>query len=102
MTATKDGALIDAFVQPRARRQAVAGLHGTALKLKVKSPPVEGRANREAEELVATVLDLPRAAVSVVGGHTSRHKRIAVVGLPAQLVSNRLSVVLSSSAHESR
>ncbi|MGH2747061.1 MAG: DUF167 domain-containing protein [Actinomycetota bacterium] len=100
VTRSKDRVLIDAFVQARAARTAVVGIHGTALKLKVKAPPTDDRANRAVEELLAEVLDLPRSGVVVVGGHSSRRKRIAVTGIPQEEVVTRLDRVLSSRAHE--
>lgn len=100
VTRSKDGVLIETFVQPSAARDVVAGTHGPALKLKVKAPPVNDRANRAVEELVAGVLDLPRARVVVVGGRSSRRKRIAVSGMSEKEVVARLDRVLSSRAHE--
>jgi uncharacterized protein len=44
--------LIDALVQPRASRDAIDGVHDEALKLKVKAPPVDDRANRAVEKLL--------------------------------------------------
>jgi uncharacterized protein (TIGR00251 family) len=100
VTQSKDGVLIDAFVQPRAAKDSLEGVYGEALKLKVRAPPVDDRANRAAEELVAGLLDLPRSGVVVVGGRSSRRKRIAVTGMPQQEVVARLDRVLSSHAHE--
>ncbi|HYP22901.1 MAG TPA: DUF167 domain-containing protein [Actinomycetota bacterium] len=77
-----------------------AGVHGTGLRVKVKAPPVEGRANRAVEELFAGLLGLPRSAVRVVTGELSRHKTIHVSGMSPEDVTIRLDGVLSSRAHE--
>lgn len=98
--ASKDGASIELFVRPGAAKDAVAGVHGTGLRVKVKAPPVEGRANRAVEELFADLLGLPRAAVRVVTGESSRHKTIRVSGMSPEDVTVRLDGVLSSRAHE--
>jgi uncharacterized protein (TIGR00251 family) len=92
---SKDGALIEVFVQPRAARDSVEGIHGDALKLKVKAPPVDDRANRAIEKLLADLLDLPPSTVAVVAGHSSRRKRIAVTGASREQVENRLNRVLT-------
>ena len=42
---TPDGWLLSVHVQPGARRTEVAGMHGSALKIRVAAPPVEGKAN---------------------------------------------------------
>ena len=90
--------MIDVFVQPRAARDAIEGVHGEALKLKVKAPPVDDRANRAVENLVAGVLELPRSSVEVVGGQTGRRKRIGVTGLSREQVVDRLNSALSPKA----
>jgi uncharacterized protein (TIGR00251 family) len=92
---SKDGVLIEVFVQPRAAHDSVEGIHGDALKLKVKAPPVDDRANRAVEKLLADLLDLPRSSVAVVAGHSSRRKRIAVTGASREQVVNRLNRVLA-------
>ena len=98
VTRSKDAVLIDAFVQPRASRDAVDGVHGEVLKLKVKAPPVEDRANRAVEKLLAGLLELPRANVTVVGGHSSRRKRIAIGGVSREWVVDCLERALSPEA----
>lgn len=92
---SKNGVMIEVFVQPRAARNSVEGIYGDALKLKVKAPPVDDRVNRAVEKLLADLLDLPRSSVAVVGGHSSRRKRIAVTGASREQVVNRLNRVLS-------
>jgi uncharacterized protein (TIGR00251 family) len=95
---SKDGVLIDIFVQPRAARDAIEGVHGEALKLKVKAPPVDDRANRAVEKLLAALLELPRSNVAVVGGHSSRRKRIAISGASREWVVDRLTRALPPTA----
>ena len=96
----RGGATVELFVRPRAAKDALAGVHGTGLRVKVKAPPVGGRANRAVEELFAGLLGLPRGAVSVVTGELSRHKTIHVSGMSPEDVTSRLDGVLSSRAHE--
>ena len=86
--------MIDAIVQPRASRDAIEGVHDESLKLKVKAPPVDDRANRAVERLLAGLLELPRSKVAVVGGHSSRRKRIAISGTSQDWVVDRLNKAL--------
>lgn len=65
-------------IQPAARKTEVAGLHGDALKIRLAAPPVDGKANAALLEFVADRLDLPRAAVSLKSGQTSRRKVVEV------------------------
>jgi uncharacterized protein (TIGR00251 family) len=75
---TADGWLLSIHVQPGAKRTGVAGLHGSALKVRVAAPPVAGKANAALEAFVAERLGVARSRVRVVRGELSREKRIAV------------------------
>jgi uncharacterized protein len=100
IVSSKDGALVAVYVQPKAAKDALVGVHGPALKLKVKAPPVEGRANLAVEHFVADLLGVAASDVSVVSGGRSRHKRVAVAGKAAREVACAIESVLSSRAHE--
>lgn len=68
-------------LSPRASRDAIAGFEGETLRVRVTAPPLEGRANRALVRLLAGRLGLPRSAVQVVSGQTSRNKVVAIGGL---------------------
>lgn len=79
-----DGSLTLALhIQPGAKRTEVAGLHGDALKLRLAAPPVDGKANAALLAFVAEALGLPKSAVTLKSGQTSRQKVVAVSGAPA-------------------
>ena len=61
-------------IQPGAKKTEVAGLHGEALKIRLAAPPVDGKANEALIKFVAETLRLPKSAVSLKSGQTSRHK----------------------------
>ncbi|MDH5643390.1 MAG: DUF167 family protein [Gemmatimonadota bacterium] len=84
-------------VQPRASKTEVVGLHGEAVKIRIKSPPVDGAANAELERFVASVIDVPKSSVTVVAGATSRKKRISVTGVSASIVKETLLRTAASS-----
>lgn len=73
-------------VQPGARRTSVVGRHGDAVKVAVSAPADRGKANEAVLALLAGVLGVPRAAVELVGGATSRAKRVAVAGVDPEVV----------------
>ena len=81
-------------VHPRARKNAITGTLGDALKLSLIAPPAEGRANEAAIEFLAEVLRLPRSSVTIAAGHRSRNKLVRVSGLSAAAVSERLAAAL--------
>lgn len=66
---------------PNAPRSEVTGWLGEALKVKVHAPPVEGRANAALCEFLAETFGLPRRAVTVLRGYTSRQKTVRLDGL---------------------
>ena len=80
---TKEGWLISVHAQPGAKKSAVAGLHGDALKVRVAAPPVEGKANEALTAFVARALGLPRRAVSIVKGESSREKLLLITDASA-------------------
>ena len=84
------GANFAVRVQPRARKNAIMGEIGDALKLALTAPPVEGRANEDCIEFMAELLKLPRSSVTIAAGQTSRNKVVRVRGLSAAEVADRL------------
>lgn len=83
-------------VQPRARKNAITGVVGDALKLALTAPPVEGRANQAVIEFFAELFAIPRSSVTIASGETSRNKVVRISGLSRGSVEQRLSAVLSS------
>jgi uncharacterized protein (TIGR00251 family) len=79
-------------VQPRAKRNAITGAVGNALKLALTAPPIEGRVNQACIEFFANLLDVPRSSVTIASGETSRHKIIRVAGLSANEVRMRIEM----------
>jgi conserved hypothetical protein TIGR00251 len=73
-------------VQPRAARSEVVGVHGDAIKIRLSSPPVDGAANDELVIFLAEIFAVPRRAVRILAGETSRSKLIEIDGVTAQAV----------------
>ncbi len=84
----------EVHVRPGARKDAVDGTHDGVLAVRVSAPPAEGRANEAVRRLLAAELGVRRGAVELVGGATSRRKRIRVAGDPDELRA-RLDRLLS-------
>jgi len=96
------GVELSVFCQPKAARSALIGMHGGALKAKVKAPPVEGRANRALLDLLAGALSVPRGRVTLVSGEQSRNKRVRVDGVDAESALAAILVALDPLAEGSR
>jgi uncharacterized protein (TIGR00251 family) len=79
-----DGSFVlNLHIQPGAKRSEIAGLHGDALKIRLAAPPVEGRANAALIAFLAEQLHVPKAAVSLEAGASSRRKRVRIEGADA-------------------
>jgi hypothetical protein len=87
--------LITVRVSPGAARDEITGIKDGVWQIKVKAPPEAGKANYALLRLLGKALKLKSSDLDIVRGHTSRHKRVAVIGLSEAEVSERLS---SSSA----
>jgi uncharacterized protein len=85
-----DGVTFAVRVHPRARKNAITGEIGDALKLSLTTPPVEGRANEACIEFFAKLLKVPRSSVTIASGQSSRNKVIRVAGLSAKDARGRL------------
>jgi uncharacterized protein len=82
--------LLPVTVQPRASRNAVAGLHGNALKLLLTAPPVEGAANAACLRFLTALLGLSRARLSIIKGMKARQKLICITEMSVDTLRTRL------------
>jgi len=73
--------LLTLYVQPRASRNRIAGLHGDAVKLCVTAPPVDDKANGAVIAFLAKFFNIPKSAVVIQSGKQSRTKRLILSGL---------------------
>jgi uncharacterized protein (TIGR00251 family) len=71
---------IEIYIQPRASKTEIVGAHGTALKIRLAAPPVDGAANQALIEFIAERLNVSKGAVRIVAGASSRRKLIEVAG----------------------
>src|SRR5712671_4629983 len=77
-------------VHPRAKKNAITGQVGDALKLALTAPPIDGKANQACIDFFAKLLNVPRSSVTIAAGQTSRNKVIRVAGLSTEEVHRRL------------
>jgi uncharacterized protein len=91
---TPAGATFQVKVHPRARKNAVTGVVGDALKLAITAPPIEGRANEACIVFLANFLNVPRSSVTIAAGESSRQKLIRIAGVRAAQVEEKLRAIL--------
>lgn len=89
-----DAFIVRVQLHPGAGRTAVVGRHGDALKLKVAAPPEQGRANDACVSLLASLLGIDEAKVTLSAGAQSRSKRFRVEGIERDDLVHRLEIAL--------
>jgi uncharacterized protein (TIGR00251 family) len=77
---TTEGLTFSVYVQPRASKCVIVGVHQQALKVRLTAPPVEGAANKQCLEILAKALALPKSCLAVTGGQTHRLKQVSITG----------------------
>jgi uncharacterized protein (TIGR00251 family) len=68
-------------VEPRSSKSGIVGPHGDALKVKLMSPPVEGKANKELIEVLARELKVKKKDIEIVAGQSSKNKVVRISGI---------------------
>ncbi len=101
LTQHGDAVRLTVHVQPGARRNAIVGMHGGALKIAIAAPPVDGKANNAITDFIAEAFRVSRRSVEVASGHTSRRKVIAISGLSLELATSTLRSLIDSSIDSS-
>lgn len=81
---------LEVYVQPRASKTELAGLHDGRLRIRLAAPPVDGAANAALVAFVAEKLGIAKSRVQVVAGLTSRRKVIRIDGMTANAVTAAL------------
>jgi len=75
-----DGVIFKVRVQPGASKNKIVGVQGDALKIKINAPAVKGKANRALIDFLAEKLAVKKSQIEIISGHTSRIKKIKVLG----------------------
>lgn len=75
-----ENCLLSIKAVPNAARSEVVGWLGETLKIRLKAPPVDGKANAELCRFLAAELGLPKTAVTLVAGASTRQKRVEIRG----------------------
>lgn len=90
-TQEKDTMIVNVYVQPGAKHTEITGFYGDALKIRLASPPIDGRANEALLNFLARLFDVPQRQVSLKRGNKSRHKKVVISGSnikPLSIVKN--------------
>jgi uncharacterized protein (TIGR00251 family) len=89
-TETAEGTVINVRAQPRSSRAGIDGLIGDAVKVRIRSAPVDGKANKELIETLADEFGLPKSSVVFKSGESSKMKRLLLKGVSGSDVESRV------------
>ena len=82
---------ISVRVSPNSTRNEVVGFNDRVWQVKVSAPPIKGKANKELIAFLSKILGVGRSSLSIIKGHTSRNKLMAIDGLTQAEVMKRLT-----------
>ena len=91
----KNKIALSVYVQPRASRTRVAGMHGKAIKICVTAPPVENKANEAVVLFFADLFGVPKSTVSIKSGRHGRSKKVLIHNIGPEEARKTLSRTLS-------
>jgi uncharacterized protein (TIGR00251 family) len=86
----KDHIELKLYIQPGASKTEIVGLHGDSLKIKIKSPPVEGEANLELLKFLQKKLKLKKDQLELIRGEKSRNKVVLITDVEEFKIRNEL------------
>ncbi len=74
-----EGLVLRLYIQPKASRDNIIGLHGDELKVAITAPPVDGQANAHLVKYLAKQFRVAKSQVILEKGETGRHKQVKIL-----------------------
>ena len=74
-----DGLVLRLYIQPKASRDSIVGLHGDELKVAITAPPVDGQANAHLIKYLAKQFRVAKSQVILEKGELGRHKQVKII-----------------------
>jgi len=87
---TSKGLELHVRVIPRASKNGIQGLHDGALKIRLTTPPVDGKANQALIKFLSKILKVSKSQIEIVQGETSRTKTLRINGITIKQIQERL------------
>ncbi|HGE6025204.1 TPA: DUF167 family protein YggU [Vibrio cholerae] len=79
-----DDLLLRLYIQPKASRDSIVGLHGEELKVTITAPPIDGKANAHLSKFLAKQCKVAKGSVVIEKGELGRHKQVRILQ-PSQI-----------------
>ncbi|EGR1139958.1 DUF167 family protein YggU [Vibrio cholerae] len=85
-----DDLLLRLYIQPKASRDSIVGLHGEELKVAITAPPIDGKANAHLSKYLAKLCKVAKCSVVIEKGELGRHKQVRILQpsqIPAEIAA---------------
>ena len=83
--------ILKVYLQPKASKNEIVGPYRDGVKVRITSPPVEGKANEALVQFLAKALKIPASHIGIVRGHHSREKTLKISGIEGQELAGKLT-----------
>ncbi|WP_276521631.1 DUF167 family protein YggU [Shewanella sairae] len=70
--------LLQLYIQPKASRDQIVGLHGEEIKIAITAPPVDGKANAHLTKYLSKAFKVPKGDIEIIKGQMGRHKQVKI------------------------
>ncbi|GAB2669189.1 DUF167 family protein YggU [Vibrio panuliri] len=80
------------YIQPKASRDKIVGLHGEEVKIAITAPPVDGKANAHLSKYLAKQFKVAKGLVNIEKGELGRHKQVRIVS--ANQIPDEIEAIL--------
>nr|WP_086024295.1 DUF167 family protein YggU [Shewanella pealeana] len=80
--------LLQLYIQPKASRDQIVGLHGEEIKIAITAPPVDGKANAHLTKYLSKAFKVPKGDIDIIKGQMGRHKQVRITApklIPAEV-----------------
>ena len=84
----KDGIRLRIFLQPKASKDHIAGIHDDELKITITAPPIDGQANAHLLKFLSKLFKVPKSTILLEKGELQRHKQLFIPNpkqIPAEI-----------------
>ena len=97
MSANRSGDIVlHVHIQPQATKSKIVGIYDDCLKIAVKAPPVEGKANRELLRFLASILGVKKRQLEIKSGAMTRRKQVPLLSVDPADISDKLNSCMTS------
>ncbi|WP_076407883.1 DUF167 family protein YggU [Shewanella sp. UCD-KL12] len=89
--------LLRLYIQPKASRDQIVGIHGNELKVAITAPPVDGKANAHLVKYLSKAFKVPKGDIKILKGELGRHKQIQV--LSPRVIPEPVKLILNGTTN---